>query len=79
MYNKKQLRPHQKKAADRTIKYFDAYDRGFLSMACGTGKSLTFRNIDELLDSVFTLILVPSLYLLSQIYNMFSREYFKNE
>jgi superfamily II DNA or RNA helicase len=45
------------------------YDRAFIEMACGTGKSITSYCIDQKLDNVKTLILVPSLQLLSQFYS----------
>lgn len=42
-------------------------DRGQLIMACGTGKTLTSLWIDEALNNDLTLVLVPSLTLLSQL------------
>src|SRR5258705_13663533 len=45
---------------------FDQSDRGQLIMACGTGKTLTALFIAEELAAERTLVLVPSLSLLSQ-------------
>jgi superfamily II DNA or RNA helicase len=42
--------------------------RGYIEMACGTGKSLTSYWIDKKMDTQKTVVFVPSLYLLSQIY-----------
>jgi predicted helicase len=57
-------RPHQLAAInDVTEKLIG---RGQLIMACGTGKTLTAQRIAEKLDSKTTLVLVPSLLLLSK-------------
>jgi superfamily II DNA or RNA helicase len=58
--------PHVKEAIRATVKSFDRTDRGQLIMACGTGKTLAAMWISERLDAKRTLILVPSLSLLSQ-------------
>jgi superfamily II DNA or RNA helicase len=56
-------RPHQRKA----LKDLDGLaDRGQLIMACGTGKTLTALWASERLNSQRTLVLLPSLTLLSQ-------------
>lgn len=62
------LREHQQKAYDSTIKYFENHNRGKLIMACGTGKTFTSLRISEALanDSHLVLFLVPSIALLSQ-------------
>lgn len=62
------LREHQQKAYDSTIKYFENHNRGKLIMACGTGKTFTSLRISEGLarDSHLVLFLVPSIALLSQ-------------
>lgn len=44
------------------------YDRAFIEMACGTGKSITSYFIDKKMNNKKTLVLVPSLHLLSQFY-----------
>lgn len=49
--------------------YFLDYDRGYLEMACGTGKTFTSYLIDKNLMNKKTVIFVPSLYLLSQFYS----------
>lgn len=62
------LREHQQKAYDATLKYFENHNRGKLIMACGTGKTFTSLRIAEGLakDSHLVLFLVPSIALLSQ-------------
>ena len=62
------LREHQQKAFDATLRYFESHERGKLIMACGTGKTFTSLRIAEGLatDSHLVLFLVPSIALLSQ-------------
>ena len=57
-------RPHQKKAIKEVTKKLER--RGQLLMACGTGKTLTGQRIAEKLESKSTLVLLPSLLLLSK-------------
>jgi superfamily II DNA or RNA helicase len=59
-------RPHQKEAIYAVEKGFKENDRGQLIMACGTGKTFTTLWIKELISAGTTLVLVPSLSLLSQ-------------
>jgi len=58
--------PHQAEAIDAVIKGFAEHDRGKLLMACGTGKTYISLWIKEKLLAKRTLVLVPSLSLLSQ-------------
>ena len=60
-------RPYQVEAIENVAREFEAVDRGQLLMACGTGKTLVSMWIKERLDARRTLVLVPSLGLLSQI------------
>lgn len=62
-----QPRPYQIEAIENVAREFEAVDRGQLLMACGTGKTLVSMWIKERLDARRTLVLVPSLGLLSQI------------
>jgi superfamily II DNA or RNA helicase len=62
-----QPRPYQIEAIDNVARGFETADRGQLLMACGTGKTLVSMWIKERLDARRTLVLVPSLGLLSQI------------
>ena len=62
-----QPRPYQIEAIENVAKGFETADRGQLLMACGTGKTLVSMWIKERLDARRTLVLVPSLGLLSQI------------
>ena len=59
-------RQHQVEAIAATAENFTVADRGQLIMACGTGKTYTTLWIKEKLDSQRTLVLAPSLSLLSQ-------------
>jgi superfamily II DNA or RNA helicase len=59
-------RPHQQRAIRDVLKGLATNSRGQLIMACGTGKTLTALWITERLDANTTLVLVPSLNLLSQ-------------
>ena len=59
-------KPHQVEAIEAVTKGFTDTDRGQLIMACGTGKTFTTLWIKESLNSESTLILLPSLGLLSQ-------------
>jgi superfamily II DNA or RNA helicase len=59
-------KPHQVDAIGAVKKGFAGTDRGQLIMACGTGKTFTTLWIKEALNSESTLILLPSLGLLSQ-------------
>jgi superfamily II DNA or RNA helicase len=57
-------KPYQQKAIVNVVQNLDR--RGQLIMACGTGKTLTGLWIDERLNSNLTLVLLPSLLLLSK-------------
>jgi superfamily II DNA or RNA helicase len=61
--------PHQVRAIDDVVSKFVGHDRGQLIMACGTGKTFTTLWIKEALAAQTTLVLVPSLNLLSQTLN----------
>ena len=63
---KRTPRPHQQEAINNVVEGFQKEDRGQLLMACGTGKTLTSLWIKEALNAERTLVLVPSLGLLSQ-------------
>ena len=59
-------RPYQKKALSAVTKGFKNNNKGQLIMACGTGKTYVTLWIKEKLQANITLVLVPSLNLLSQ-------------
>jgi predicted helicase len=65
-------RPHQNEAVDNVLSGFRTADRGQLVMACGTGKTFVCLWVKERLKAKRTLVLVPSLGLLSQILNEWS-------
>jgi predicted helicase len=60
-------RAHQIEAIDNVVSCFQTADRGQLVMACGTGKTFVCLWVKERLKAKKTLVLVPSLGLLSQI------------
>lgn len=63
---KKSPLPHSIEAIENVVKGFQTSDRGQLLMACGTGKTLVGLWVAERLASTRTVVLVPSLSLLSQ-------------
>ena len=63
---KRTPRPHQQEAIKNVVEGLQKEDRGQLLMACGTGKTLTSLWIKEALKAKRTLVLLPSLSLLSQ-------------
>jgi superfamily II DNA or RNA helicase len=69
-------KPHQKKAIDECVEWFTEgeEERGQLILPCGAGKTFTALWIKEELKSNKTLILVPSLALLRQIKNEWSKQ-----
>jgi len=64
--DKRRPRPHQQEAIQNVVAGLQWADRGQLLMACGTGKTLTSLWIKEALNAKRTLVLLPSLSLLSQ-------------
>jgi superfamily II DNA or RNA helicase len=62
-------RPHQIEAVENIISGFQAADRGQVVMACGTGKTFVCLRVKERLKAKKTLVLLPSLGLLSQTLN----------
>ena len=64
----KNLREYQREALKNALTHFKKFDRGKLTMACGTGKTLTSLKIAERLTpkNGFVLYLVPSIALLGQ-------------
>jgi superfamily II DNA or RNA helicase len=60
-------RRDQQRAIADVIRGFKSHDRGQLIRACGTGKTLIGLRVAEAMESQRTLVLVPSLSLVSQI------------
>ncbi|MDB3896849.1 DEAD/DEAH box helicase family protein [Alphaproteobacteria bacterium] len=58
--------PHQVEAIEAVVSGLKTSDRGQMIMACGTGKTFTTLWIKEALSAGTTLVLLPSLNLLSQ-------------
>lgn len=67
-YLKKEPFPHQKNCIRTCEEYFKTKDKGYIEMACGSGKTLTSYWVDKNLNNKKTVIFVPSLLLLSQFY-----------
>jgi predicted helicase len=69
--SKKQLRPHQTDALNKTHEHFKLNERGKLIMACGTGKTFNSLRIaeKETNGKGLILFLVPSIALLGQTLN----------
>ncbi len=65
---KRDLKPHQKEALQKTHEHFKTQSRGKLIMACGTGKTFTALRIaeKETNGKGLVLFLVPSIALLGQ-------------
>lgn len=66
IHTPRELRPHQNEALKSVVQGLSTSDRGQLIMACGTGKTLTGLRINEAMGNELTILLVPSLTLLSQ-------------
>ena len=60
-------RPHQKEATTAVVQGLQDADRGQLIMACGTGKTYVTLWVKERMGAQLSLVLVPSLGLLSQV------------
>ena len=58
--------PHQVEAIEAVVSGLKTSDRDQMIMACGTGKTFTTLWIKEALSAGTTLVLLPSLSLLSQ-------------
>ena len=73
---KRTPRPHQQKAISAAVQHFldNKQARGKLLMPCGTGKSLTAFWIAQSLKSKITLVVVPSLSLIKQSVEDWTRE-----
>ena len=60
-------RKHQQQALDAIVQGFKKYDRGQIHMACGTGKTLLGLWLAQKYQAKYTLVLVPSISLVSQL------------
>lgn len=67
--SKKQPKPYQAIAIDRTVEGLEHNDRGQLILPCGAGKTLISLWIHERMNPKYTLALFPSLALLRQTKN----------
>ena len=68
----KELFPHNLEAVRAVCRGFEVHDRGQLRMPCGTGKTLVGIAVSKELKSQNTLVLVPSLSLLSQTWRVWA-------
>ena len=67
-------RPDQERAIADVVRGFQSNDRGQLIRACGTGKTLISLRVAEAMKSRRTLVVVPSLSLVSQILSDWTRD-----
>jgi len=70
----RQPRPDQRRAIADAVRGFKRHDRGQLIRACGTGKTLIGLRVAEAMKSQRTLVLVPSLSLVSQLLREWSKD-----
>jgi superfamily II DNA or RNA helicase len=70
----KTLWKHQERAVEDVVEQLPTARRGQLVMACGTGKTLTSIRISEHLNSQLTVVVVPSISLISQAISDWSRD-----
>lgn len=68
IYNAFTPRDYQNEIINNCEEYYEENNRGYITSACGTGKSLSCYWIDKKLQTKLSLVLVPSLHLLSQFY-----------
>ena len=59
---------HQLQVHNRCIAHYMVNDKGYIEIACGAGKTLTSYWINKTMVNKLTIVAVPSLYLLSQMY-----------
>lgn len=73
-------KPHQERAIENAQKYFidEENNRGKLIMACGSGKSLTAYWIANKLNAQNIIVAVPSLALIKQTLEVWTRESIAN-
>jgi superfamily II DNA or RNA helicase len=73
-------KPHQERAIENAKKYFidEENNRGKLIMACGSGKSLTAYWIANKLNAQNIIVAVPSLALIKQTLEVWTRESIAN-
>ena len=67
-------RPDQVRAIADVVRGFRQHDRGQLIRACGTGKTLIGLRVAEAMKSQRTLVLVPSLSLVSQLLSDWAKD-----
>jgi len=67
-------RNYQKELLTRSIMYFDKNDRGYIELACGMGKTIASYWVNSYMMNKMCIVLVPSLYLLSQFYKEWKKQ-----
>lgn len=70
-------RENQLAAIDAVCAEFEVADRATVVKACGTGKTLLEQEIDARMGARYTLVLAPTLGLLSQTIQTWLRQYAK--
>jgi superfamily II DNA or RNA helicase len=73
-YTSKTMRDYQVTFLEKALDHFANNNRGHINICCGAGKTLMAYWLYKNLDCNVAIICVPSLYLLSQFYNEWSRE-----
>jgi predicted helicase len=74
VYTTKVLRKFQTECVTKISDYLETSSRAHIINACGTGKSIIVYHVDRIMTFRKTVIFVPSLYLLSQMYMTFVKE-----
>ena len=68
-----QRRAYQEEIVNKTQEHFKTHNRGCVFCPCGTGKTLiSFWIAEQMKDNKYVCVVVPSLYILSQVYNTWS-------
>lgn len=65
---------YQQEIINKTVEHYQTKNKGKIIMACGTGKTLTSYFCVEKLNYKKVIVIVPSLYLLSQFYMEWSSQ-----
>ncbi len=73
-YQVTDIRDHQLKALDKTIKYFEDKSKGKLIHSCGSGKTLTSFLIYKKMQPKLTIFVVPGLQLVRQALISWTKE-----
>ncbi len=73
-YVKKEPRKHQLKIVNACVEHFKDNDRCHIMASCGSGKTLASYWVNQKMDNRICIVCVPSLYLLSQFYSVWTEQ-----